>query len=377
MSNQNKHISNHSSATLPNASPNTLLVESLSVTLAKTDILTDISLSLQQGEIGCLLGPSGCGKTTLLRSIAGFITPQSGTISLSGKTVSTAKSVVVVEKRNVGMVFQDFALFPHLSVFDNIAFGLKHLGHSKSDIGKRVQVLLELIDLADKADSYPHQLSGGQQQRIALARALAPKPSIILLDEPFSSIDQAMRDTLAFKVREILKKEQATAIMVTHDQAEAYAIADKIGVMNAGRLLQWDSATQVYQNPTDKFVAQFIGESHFVEAVVTANNLIDTPLGSQQLTKQTLANPNLAGVTKVGHTLSLLVRPDNIVLDDTSPIQAKILHRFFKGATFLYMLELTNGKTLMANFHTANTKQSLAIGSVVNIRGQFATLLLF
>lgn len=219
-------------------------------------VVENLNLEMDQGHIGCLLGASGCGKTTVLRAIAGFEPLRTGKISLDGQVISTPHYTLEPEHRNVGMMFQDYALFPHLSVAKNVGFGLRRL--DKQARQERVDELLELVGLSDMANRYPHEISGGQQQRVALARALAPKPDLLLLDEPFSNLDVDTRERLAFEVRDILLKTGLTAILVTHNQAEAFAIADRIGVMNKGEIIQWDSAYGLHHNPVNDFVADFI-----------------------------------------------------------------------------------------------------------------------
>ncbi len=220
------------------------------------EVVRDFSLDLARGDIGCLLGASGCGKSTVLRAIAGFEPVRSGSISLEGVLISSPSRIVAPELRRVGMMFQDYALFPHLTVAQNVAFGLRR--QEKSTQQKRVAEMLELVALADAGDSYPHELSGGQQQRVALARALAPAPDLLLLDEPFSNLDVDTREHLAFEVRDILRATEHTAILVTHNQAEAFAIADKIGIMSAGKIRQWDSPYNLHNRPQDDFVRDFI-----------------------------------------------------------------------------------------------------------------------
>ena len=219
-------------------------------------VVKDLSLCLKQGSIGCLLGASGCGKTTVLRAIAGFEPLRSGSISLGDTVLSTPSYMVAPEKRQVGMMFQDYALFPHLNVIQNIAFGLRRWDQKRRD--KRVEELLNLVDLEGSGHRYPHELSGGQQQRVALARALAPEPSLLLLDEPFSNLDVDTRERLAFEVRDILKKTGHTAILVTHNQAEAFAIADRIGIMQNGSIAQWATPYCLHHQPNSPFVADFI-----------------------------------------------------------------------------------------------------------------------
>lgn len=219
-------------------------------------IVHGLNLSLEQGQIGCLLGESGCGKTTVLRAIAGFEPLRQGRIALKGRVLAGPGVDLPPEQRQVGIMFQDYALFPHLNVERNVGFGLRRI--PAAERRDRVALMLERVGLAHTLGQYPHELSGGQQQRVALARALAPAPDLLLLDEPFSNLDLHTRESLAFEVRDILKQSGATAILVTHNQAEAFAIADRIGVMRQGRILQWDTPYQVHHHPTDDFVADFV-----------------------------------------------------------------------------------------------------------------------
>ncbi|MBP7983930.1 MAG: ABC transporter ATP-binding protein, partial [Chromatiaceae bacterium] len=227
--------------------PKQLEIKGVSVAYGDTTIVHGVDLHLEGGDIGCLLGPSGCGKTTLLRAVAGFEPVATGEIWLQGRLVARPGFGLPPEERRAGMVFQDFALFPHLSVARNIAFGLRHQGRQERQT--RVAELLDLIGLPGSGAKYPHQLSGGQQQRIALARAMAPRPDILLLDEPFSSMDVELREQLAREVRELLKRDGVTAILVTHDQFEAFAMADQIAVLFGGRLHQVASGFELYHEP--------------------------------------------------------------------------------------------------------------------------------
>ena len=219
-------------------------------------VVTDLNLALRRGHIGCLLGASGCGKTTILRAIAGFEPLRAGAICLGGKTLSTPGQAMEPQDRQVGMMFQDYALFPHLNVEGNISFGLRHWDTPRRQA--RLRELLALVGLQDTRHRYPHELSGGQQQRVALARALAPEPELLLLDEPFSNLDVDTRERLAFEVRDILKKTGHTALLVTHNQAEAFAIADRIGVMDSGNIVQWDTPYALHHAPATPFVADFV-----------------------------------------------------------------------------------------------------------------------
>ncbi len=315
-----------------------LCVENLCVDLGGQRIVSDVSFHLQHGEIGCLLGPSGCGKTTILNAIAGFLAPASGKILLADKEVSNASMQLPPEARRVGMVFQDSALFPHLSVKQNIAFGLK--GQSRSDIKQRVDELLRLVSMQEYKDSYPHQLSGGQQQRVALIRAIAPRPPILLMDEPFSSQDSELRVKLAEDVREILKYDGITGILVTHDQHESFAIADHIGVIADGRLKQWDSAYNLYHRPADRFVADFIGEGVFVCGNTVGDGQVLTEFG---LVHGEMLNDDY----KEGELVDLLVRPDDVIHDDNSPNKATVVAKNFRGADHLYTLRMA-GNTRIA-----------------------------
>ena len=219
-------------------------------------VVRDLSLTLEQGAIGCLLGSSGCGKTTVLRAIAGFEPLRSGSICLGSEILSAKGVQVLPERRRVGMMFQDYALFPHLSVEGNVAFGLRQ--RSAEERRRRTAEMLALVGLEAMARSYPHEISGGQQQRVALARALAPEPELLLLDEPFSNLDIDTREHLAYEVRDILKRTGHTALLVTHNQAEAFAIADHIGIMKDGKIEQWDSPWRLHHHPANSFVAEFI-----------------------------------------------------------------------------------------------------------------------
>jgi len=301
--------------------------------------LDHISLTLDAGKIGALIGPSGCGKTTLLRAISGLEHAEAGSIVLDDQTISNECRHVPVERRQIGMVFQDYALFPHLNVRRNIAFGLNKL--SVDARNQRIEEMLVLVGLDGLEARYPHQLSGGQQQRVALARALAPKPRLLLLDEPFSNLDADLRARLAHEVRDILKAAGITALFVTHDQLEAFAIADKVGVMHDGHLHQWTDAPTLYQRPATRFVAEFIGQATFIAAIIHAignTRVIETALGRWPL-------PETACVNGDG-PCELLLRAEDIMHDDASPIRAEVIHRVFQGTDFLYTLRLDDGDTV-------------------------------
>ena len=322
-----------------------------------------VSFSLQAGEIGVLIGPSGCGKTTLLRAVAGLERAQAGTIRLAGQLVSSPQVHVPAESRQIGMVFQDYALFPHLDLAGNVAFGLMHLRPPVR--ARRVAEVLELVGMADAATRMPHALSGGQQQRIALARALAPGPRLLLLDEPFSNLDVDLRERLAHEVRAILKAAGATALFVTHDQLEAFAIGDRIGVMQAGRLHQWDEAYALYHRPATRFVADFIGHGVFLPATLERRSsgvVACTPLGELAGRDECLLPSNYPG-----GRCDVLLRADDIVHDDDAPVKAKIIRKAFRGSEFLYTLQLASGEKLMAHVPSHHDH---ALGEWVGIRAE-------
>ena len=254
-----------------------LQLRSVSLGYRGRTVVTDLDLTLERGLIGCLLGPSGCGKTTVLRGVAGFEPLLAGEILLAGQSVSRSGYTRPPEKRRIGMVFQDYALFPHLRVGDNVGFGLHHL--SAGEQVRRVGFWLEVVGLAGMQAAWPHELSGGQQQRVALARALAPEPELLLMDEPFSNLDPELRDSLAREVGELLRERGATALLVTHDQGEAFAMADHIGILEAGRLQQWDTPYNLYHWPANAFVAGFIGEGVMVDAEMLDGGAVQLPFG--------------------------------------------------------------------------------------------------
>ena len=319
------------------------------------------SLALNAGDIGVLIGPSGCGKTTLLRAVAGLEHVSSGEIRLASELVSSARVDVPPEQRRIGMVFQDYALFPHLDVARNVGFGLRHL--NAADRASRVAQVLALVDLAGSEKRFPHELSGGQQQRVALARAMAPSPRLLLLDEPFSNLDVDLRERLAHELRGILKAAGATALFVTHDQLEAFAIGDQIGVMHDGHLHQWDDAYSLYHRPATRFVADFIGHGVFVPARIVHRGggaQVETPLG----VLGNLTDCPLPDAYPDGHC-DLLLRADDIVHDDNAPTKAQIVRKAFRGSEFLYTLKLTSGETVMAHVPSHHNHR---VGEWIGIR---------
>ncbi len=340
-----------------------LQIENLASRYLHDHVLEALSFTLHNGEIACLLGPSGCGKTTALRLIAGFEAPSAGSIQINGQLMSQPGEVMPPEQRQVGMVFQDYALFPHLNIADNIAFGLHRL--DKTSRQKRTDALLDIIGLRQRATAYPHELSGGQQQRVALARALAPKPALLLLDEPFSNLDVELREKLAGEVRDIIKHEGITALMVTHDQHEAFAMADWVGVMQQGHIQQWDTAYNVYHRPVNRFVADFVGMGVFLPGTVRNRWQVDIELGTLQGIIPAQCGDEACSACWQGCKVDVLIRPDDVVHDDTSPMQARIIKKAFRGAEFLYTLQLASGAQILS---LVPSHHDHALGEMIGIR---------
>ncbi|MBD3609622.1 MAG: ABC transporter ATP-binding protein [Gammaproteobacteria bacterium] len=341
-----------------------LELDHIDIAYGNTAVISDVSFQLEDGDIGCLLGPSGCGKTTLLRAIAGFEKISSGKILIQHGVVSSTHLHIAPERRRIGMVFQDFALFPHLSVADNIAFGIRTM--VKEQLNKRVEELLVLVGLEGYGKQYPHQLSGGQQQRVALARALAPRPSLLLLDEPFSSLDVELREQLVPEIRRILKKEKITAILVTHDQFEAFAMADNIGVINQGQLQQWDTAYHLYHQPASRFVADFIGQGVMLPGTVLNQQQVETDLG--------IIDGEIPTGCKKGCAVDILVRPDDIIHDDHAQQFAEVIDKRFRGADFLYTLRLSSGNEVLCFAPSHHNHQ---IGERIGIHHEIDHLVIF
>ena len=324
--------------------------------------VNQVSLDIAKGEIFALLGSSGCGKSTLLRMLAGFEQPTSGRIVLEGQDLAGLPPY----QRPMNMMFQSYALFPHLTVWDNIAFGLRREGLPSGKVAERVDAMLRLVQLGKFAQRKPHQLSGGQQQRVALARALAPGPRLLLLDEPFSSLDVDLRERLAQEVRQILKDSETTALLVTHDQLEAFAVGDVIGVMNRGRLEQWDDAYTLYHRPASRFVARFIGHGVFAPAqIVTCAHgpCVHTPVGELD----DVAGCPLPEAFSPAGECDVLLRADDIVHDDASPVRALIERKAFRGSEFLLTLRLDSGERVMAHVPSHHDHQ---VGEWIGIRAE-------
>ena len=327
-------------------------------------IIKAANFELEDGQIISLLGPSGCGKSTLLRAIAGFEPLTEGSITMLDKTLSNQHLLIAPELRQIGLVFQDLALFPHLSIADNIRFGIQKW--SQKDQIERVKKMLNLVGMAGMEDRFPHSLSGGQQQRIALARAIAPRPKLLLMDEPFSGLDAAMREELVPEVRDILLQEKISAILVTHDQMEAFAIADKVAIMQQGQIQQFDKPFDIYHKPQNRFVANFIGIGKFIPATVLDQTTVDCALG-----KLSSEQPHQFDV---GQSIEVLIRPDDVLHNDESHIVVEILSKKFRGSHFLYLVKITDDCSL---YCFASSHHDHAIGEKIGINLDLDHLVLF
>jgi iron(III) transport system ATP-binding protein len=327
----------------------------------------DVALETPAATCLTLAGPSGAGKSSVLRITAGLVRPQHGRVVCGDEVwLDTAAGVDrPPERRRCGVVFQDYALFPHLDVAANVAFGLRRL--TPAERRARVAEMLELVGLPAIGERYPHELSGGQQQRVALARALAPAPSILLLDEPFSNLDPDLRERLALDLRDILQRARITALLVTHDQYEAFALADRVGVMHDGRIEQWDSPYRLYHQPQTRRVADFVGLGSFLPGrihVVDGRPEVSIELGSLPI--RTRDDQAMAATqASASGEVQVLLRPDDVIHDDDSAIRAEVVRKAFRGASFLYTLRLPSGATLLA---LVPSHHDHAIGERIGIR---------
>ena len=342
----------------------TVEVKGLTQAYGARQVLSNISFRLEPGAIACLLGSSGCGKTTVLRCIAGFERVASGEVLLDGVVASRAGYRMPPESRRIGMVFQDYALFPHLTVAGNVAFGLRGVDGGARD--RRVNELLDTVGLGGLGKRYPQELSGGQQQRVALARALAPRPSLMLLDEPFSNLDVEMRERLSIEVRDILKSQNTTAILVTHDQNEAFTFADEIGVMRGGRIAQWATPYVLYHEPASREIAEFIGRGVFLPGLVLDEKRVKLEVGE--------LNTDVPLPAARGATVDVLLRPDDILHDDAGTLQAKVIAKAFRGAQFIYTLELPGGSRVLS---LVPSHHNHAVGEKIGIRLEIDHLVAF
>ena len=304
----------------------------LSKSFGRLEAVREVSLEIERGELLAVLGPSGCGKTTLLRLIAGFEAPDGGSVAVGGEEVAGPGCFVPPDRRRVGMVFQDYALFPHLSVESNVAFGLTSRPREEREALTRRT--LELVGLQHRAASHPHELSGGERQRVALARALAPEPELVLLDEPFSSLDASLRAGLRREVELILRDAEATALLVTHDQEEALSLADRLAVMRDGAIVQVGPPVEVYGNPASRWAAQFVGEVNVLSGVAEGG-AVETEVGAFDLRAPASGSVHVA------------VRPEQLELTAARSANAEVVAREFRGHDVLYRLRHEGGRVLL------------------------------
>lgn len=311
-----------------------LAIENLHVSYQDIEVIKALELSIETGEIVALFGPSGCGKTTVLKSVAGLLEQAKGEIEIAGRKVLSGKKSVPTEKRKVGLIFQDYALFPHLTVAENIAFGLSAKDKEKNK--QKVQQMLALIKLEQYADSYPSQLSGGQQQRIAIVRALACEPDILLFDEAFSNIDPQFRFELIADIRALLKQQNIAALFVTHNQDEAFAFCDRIALMHNGKIAQLDTSENLFAEPSSRFVAEFLGEGIWHQAKVMTQDRLETELGDiNYIGKQDLSK-------QLGCTVDIYLRPHQITLAESEQSQYKVTQERFVGDSYQSLVESEN-----------------------------------
>lgn len=339
----------------------TLTINNLTCQYENQNVLESLSLEVEQGEIVCLLGASGCGKTTLLKAIAGLLPLTSGSISLNGLLLDDGKTWLPPEQRHIGMIFQDYALFPHLTVADNIAFGLKNT--SIHDTQKVVKEMLELVHLNGYQSRYPHQLSGGQQQRVAIARSLAYRPDLLLLDEPFSNIDSQVRHDLILQIRKMFKQQGVTAIFVTHSREEAFAFADKMAVMNHGVIEQFGETSELYHQPSSKFVADFLGSGCYLPATKITDSEFETVLGV--VTAQSKDN------IMIGDACHLLLRPQHLKITQDNSALAKVTERLFMGEQYSYVIDVDQVQL------AATSTMAIEVGEAVRVELDSQEILAF
>jgi len=322
-----------------------LEINSLCCSYGETEILSNVDLSLEKGEIGCLLGASGSGKTTLLRAIAGFENINTGFVALNGNQLSNSNKTLAPEKRKIGMIFQDFALFPHLSVKQNIEFGIHDLDR---DIRLKLsEKMISLVGLSGLENAMPYQLSGGQQQRVAIARALVVEPDLMLLDEPFSNVDTRLKNQLVTEIRSLLLEKNVTAILVTHDQQEAFSFADKLFLIHEGRCIESGSPSNLYRNPKTRFTAQFLGEGR----------LVDLTQGKTGIPFQDIDNPD-------SENTLVLIRPENVTFSSGSGLKFPVMSKQFKGDHILIEIQLKDGQSVLC-MHNSN--EDIEVGTVIEV----------
>lgn len=340
-----------------------LEIENISLNIDGNLIIDNLNLNICEQEIISIIGPSASGKSSLLRIIAGFENVNSGRVKINGVIVDDRSKVVVPQNRQVGIIFQDLALFPHLNCEDNILFGISK--HTPAEKFKRLNRLSNLLDISGILKSFPHEISGGQQQRIAIARALAPKPEILLLDEPFSALDEKLKETLMSDVKKLLQEEKITTIVITHNIKEAFEISDKIAFLDDKKIIQYDTAYNLYHKPLTKEIANFCGIGSFINGKVIDVNHVQTKLG------QFFGNTSQF---TIGSNVKVMIRPDDIIHDDNSTQSAKVIEKSFHGSDFLYKLELSDGERV---FCYTPSHHNHALNEVIGIKPVIDHLIIF
>lgn len=340
-----------------------LEIENISLNIDGNLIIDNLNLNICEQEIISIIGPSASGKSSLLRIIAGFENVNSGRVKINGVIVDDRSKVVVPQNRQVGIIFQDLALFPHLNCEDNILFGISK--HTPAEKFKRLNRLSNLLDISGILKSFPHEISGGQQQRIAIARALAPKPEILLLDEPFSALDEKLKETLMSDVKKLLQEEKITTIVITHNIKEAFEISDKIAFLDDKKIIQYDTAYNLYHKPLTKEIANFCGIGSFINGKVIDANHVQTKLG------QFFGNTSQF---TIGSNVKVMIRPDDIIHDDNSTQSAKVIEKSFHGSDFLYKLELSDGERV---FCYTPSHHNHALNEVIGIKPVIDHLIIF
>ena len=340
-----------------------LNLQSVKIALDSKVILDDVNLKIDTGEIVSLMGSSASGKTSLIRSIAGFHNISSGTIQIDGQVVDDSIRRSDVAMRNVGVIFQDLALFPHLTVRENICFGLNNIDSTQQQ--NRAKKLEDLLSIENITNRYPNQISGGQQQRVAIARAIAPKPNLLLLDEPFSALDYELKDNLMSDIMKLIKSENITAILITHSAEEAFKMSDKIAFISNNTITQFANPYDIYHRPASKEIANFFGISSYIKAKITDSSHIKCILGDFV---------GMVDQYNKDAKVDLLIRPDDIIHDDDSLFSAKVTEKTFRGSDFLYELELKDGQKI---FCYAPSHHNHQVNEVIGIKLDLDHLVIF
>ena len=340
-----------------------LEIENISLNLDNDRILDNLSLTVKEEEIISIIGPSASGKSSLLRVIAGFENISSGKMKLNGQIVDDTSTIIEPQERNIGIIFQDLALFPHLNCAENITFGISEL--SSKEKTKRLDRLEKVLGIIEISKKYPHEISGGQQQRVAIARALAPQPEILLLDEPFSALDENLKEKLLADLKILLKEEKITTIVITHNIKEAFQISDKIAFLNNKKIIQFDSAYNIYHKPLTREIANFCGIGSFINGEIIDKNHVETSLGK-----------HFGDTTsyEIGSSIDILIRPDDIIHDDDSAKSARVIEKIFYGSDFLYKLKLNSGENI---FCYTPSHHDHGLNEVIGIKSEMDHLILF